>query len=168
MTATTPRSAAVTVGWRSDGWRTAATGVLAALSAYSTGVAWQAQAVSYPLFAQVSPEEFGAYHLAYNASIPLVVIVPGFVTFLACAAYPWLRPSGVPASLSAVVSVSGVGAVLTTVLWAIPRHDALDRIGQDGPTIASLLQANAVRTALLTVGTTALVAALVQLASRRR
>jgi hypothetical protein len=46
---------------------------------------------------------------------------------------------------------------LVTVLWAIPRHDRLDRIGQDAATIDGLLQVNAVRTGLLSVSTVALV-----------
>ncbi len=51
-----------------------------------------------------------------------------------------------------LVAVSGLGSILSTVLWAIPCHDLLDRIGQDAPTITSLIEANGVRTALLTMG----------------
>ena len=137
--------------------------VLAALTAYSTGVAWQAQFVSYPLYRSLSAEEFPGYHLDYNAAIPGVVIIPGFVTFLACAAFPWTRPARVPRAAAATVAFCGVGSLLSTVLWAIPMHDRLDRIGQDAATIASLLQANGVRTALLTVGAAALSWSMVRL-----
>jgi hypothetical protein len=133
-------------------WRVWNLAALAALTAYSTGVAWQAQFVSYPLYRALSAEEFPGYHLAYNAAIPGVVIIPGFVTFLACAAFPWTRPTGVSRPLAATVTICGVGSLLSTVLWAIPMHDRLDRIGQDAATITGLLQANGVRTALLTVG----------------
>jgi hypothetical protein len=129
---------------------------LTALTAYSTGVSWQAQFVSYPLYRAMSAADFPEYHLAYNASIPGVVIAPGFATFLACAAFPFYRPEGVSGRLAAVVASTGAGSLLTTVLWAIPMHDKLDRVGQDPATIAGLLQANAVRTAFLTVGTAAL------------
>ena len=74
-------------------WRDWALGGTAALTLYSTGVAWQAQVVSYPLFGEVSAAEFPEYHLAYNAAIPLVVIVPGFLSFFASAALPWTRPA---------------------------------------------------------------------------
>jgi hypothetical protein len=67
--------------------------------------------------------------------------------------------------LAALVSVTGLGAIATTVLWAIPMHNRLDRIGQDAATLDSLLQANAVRTGLLTLGAGALMWALVR---RRR
>ena len=50
-----------------------------------------------------------------------------------------------------------MGSILTTVLWAIPMHDQLDRIGQDAATLQSLLMANAFRTGFLTLGTCALV-----------
>ena len=56
----------------------------------------------------------------------------------------------------------------STVAWAIPMHDRLDVIGQDASTIASLLQANAVRTALLTLGTVALGWCFVRVASSRQ
>jgi hypothetical protein len=135
-------------------------GGLAALTAYSTGVAWQAQAVSYPLYRAVSEADFPAYHLAYNDAIPFAVVVPGFLTFLASAAFPWSRPPEVSRAAGWVVAGTGVGSLLVTVLWAIPRHDRLDRIGQDATTIDGLLQANAVRTGLLSVGTVALVVGL--------
>ena len=66
------------VGTRTD-WRHPHLVALTALTAYSTGVGWQAQAVSYPLFRAVPTEDFLAYHAQYNEAIPLVVIVPGFL-----------------------------------------------------------------------------------------
>jgi hypothetical protein len=142
------------VGWRR--WHLVG---LTALTAYSTALGWQAQAASYPLFRVVPESDFLEYHAAYNAAIPLVVIVPGFVGFLAAAAFPWTRPADVPPGLAGVVAASGVGALVSTVAWAIPRHDRLDRIGQDAATIDSLLDANLLRSALLTAGTVALVVA---------
>ena len=159
----TPRSGPV-VATCPGRWRHWAMGGLAALTAYSTGVAWQAQAVSYPLYRAVSPADFPDYHRAYNRAIPGAVIAPGFLGFLACAAFPWSRPPEVPRAVGRVVAGTGVGSLLVTVLWAIPRHDRLDRVGQDAATVDSLLRANAVRTGLLTVGTVALVVSLVRAA----
>jgi hypothetical protein len=151
----------------SHAWRVRNLAAVAALTAYSTGIAWQAQFVSYPLYRATSADEFPAYHLAYNAAIPGVVIIPGFLGFLACAAFPWTRPTGVPRAAAALVAISGAGSILSTVLWAVPRHDLLDRIGQDGPTIDSLIHANGVRTALLTMGAAALSWSLVRLIRRQ-
>ncbi|WP_344812465.1 hypothetical protein [Microlunatus aurantiacus] len=159
-------SAPSTTSTARPGWRVWNLAAVAALTAYSTGIAWQAQRVSYPLYRTVSAEEFPSYHLAYNDAIPGVVIIPGFVGFLACAAFPWTRPAGVPRAAAAVVAVSGVGSLLGTVLWAIPRHDLLDRIGQDPATITSLIQANGLRTALLTLGAVTLSWSLVRLIRR--
>jgi hypothetical protein len=145
------------------GWRRWHLVAITALTCYSTGIGWQAQLVSYPLFRAVGAEDFLAYHQAYNEAIPLVVIVPGFVGFLACVAFPWTRPREASRWVAGAVALSGWGCLLSTVLWAIPRHDTLDRIGRDAATIDSLLQANAVRTAALTVGAAALVWALVRL-----
>ncbi|MEE4025786.1 hypothetical protein V1Y59_22070 [Gordonia sp. PKS22-38] len=154
MSVTHPAPMAVDVG--RPGWRIWNLAAVSGLTAYSAGVAWQAQFVSYPLYRAMSADEFPAYHLAYNHAIPGVVIVPGFVSFLACAAFWWTRPAGIPKPVAAVVGVSGVGALLSTVAWAIPMHNRLDDIGQDPATISSLIQANGVRTAFLTAGALAL------------
>lgn len=138
------------------GWRTAGLVGLTALTAYSTGVGWQAQLVSYPLYRAVAAEDFLAYHAQYNASIPVVVIVPGFLSFLAGVAFWWTRPAEVPPAAAAVVAATGATSLLATVAWAIPMHDRLDRIGQDAATIDSLLAANLVRSLALTLGTAAL------------
>jgi hypothetical protein len=126
------------------------------ITAYATGVGWQAQAVSYPFFRSVPADHFLAYHAQYNESIPLVVIAPGFVAFLAGIAFPWLRPAGVSRGAAVVVAATGAVSLLSTVLFAIPRHDELDRVGQDGQLITELLQANLLRSLALTVGTLAL------------
>ncbi|GAA4926786.1 hypothetical protein EV188_10848 [Actinomycetospora succinea] len=154
MTTTASRSVR-----RTPPWRRAHLVGLTALTAYSTGVGWQAQMVSYPLFRAVPAEDFLAYHAQYNQAIPLVVIVPGFLTFLACAAFPWTRPAEVPRRLAAVVAAGGLASLASTVAWAIPRHDRLDRIGQDAATIDSLLDANLVRSLALTVCTVGLLVA---------
>ena len=153
------RSRTIDRGSPRPDWRRPHLVALTAVTAYSTGVGWQAQAVSYPLFRAVAPEDFLAYHAQYNEAIPLVVIVPGFLSFLACAAFPWTRPADVPRGLAGVVAGSGLVSLVSTVAWAIPRHDRLDRIGQDEATIASLIDANLVRSLALTAGAVALVVA---------
>lgn len=151
---------------RGAGWRRWYLGGLTALTAYSMGVGWQAQLVSYPFFGTVPAEHFAAYHLRYNAAIPVVVIIPGFFSFLAGIAFYWARPRDVPRPAALVVAGAGLVSVLTTVLWAIPMHDRLDRIGQDAATVASLLSANLVRSLALTAGTAALVWSVARRASR--
>jgi len=129
---------------------------LTALTAYSTGIGWQAQLVSYPLFGSVSADNFVGYHAQYNDSIPVPVILPGFASFLAGMAFYWTRPGDVPRPAAAAVSVAGLTSLLATVLWAIPMHDRLDRAGQSPGTIDSLLQANLLRSLALTAGTAVL------------
>lgn len=158
IAATHTPTAARRTGQRS--WRAWNIIGLTALTAYSTALGWQAQFVSYPLFREVPADAFAAYHERYNATIPAVVIVPGFVTFLAGTAFWWTRPHGVARSLAALVSVSGLVSILTTVCWAIPEHDELDRTGPAASTIDSLIDANLVRTLALSASTVGLCVAL--------
>lgn len=153
MTTTVPTPARDAATSGRPGWRTWATAGLAALTAYSAGVGWQAQLVSYPLYRAVGAEEFAAYHLQYDHSIPLVVIAPGFAAFLGGVAFWWTRPAGVPPWAAGVVAVGGLTSALTTALWAIPMHDRLDRIGKSAETIDGLVLANVPRTVALTVST---------------
>ena len=139
------------------GWRRWYLAGLTALTGYSMGVGWQAQLVSYPFFGTVPAEHFAAYHQQYNQAIPLVVIAPGFLSFLAGVAFLWARPRDVPRPAAVIVAGTGLVSLLATVLWAIPMHDRLDQIGQSAATLDSLLQANLVRSLALTAGTAALV-----------
>jgi hypothetical protein len=138
------------------GWRGLYLVGLTALNAYSTGVGWQAQLVSYPLFGAVPASGFAGYHQQYNEAIPLPVIFPGFLSFLAGVAFCWTRPPEVPRPAAAVVAVTGLTSLLATVLWAIPMHDRLDQSGQSAATLDSLLQANLLRSVALTAGTVVL------------
>lgn len=153
MTTTVPTTTHDAATSGRPGWRTWTTAGLAALTAYSAGVGWQAQLVSYPLYRAVGAEEFAAYHLQYNDSIPLVVIAPGFAAFLGGVAFWWTRPAGVPRWAAGVVAVGGLTSALTTALWAIPMHDRLDEVGRSAETIDSLVLANVPRTVALTLST---------------
>lgn len=138
---------------RFKGWRDANLVAVTAVSAYSAAICWQCQVVSYPLLAHVSAGDFPAYHQRYSGSILGVTIIPGFVSFLACAALVWTRPAGVSQRASALVSVCGMTAFAATAGVAIPMHRRLAEIGQSAPTIDNLLSANLVRTIALSVAT---------------
>ncbi len=149
-----------TLAHRADpgrGWRHLNLAGLTALTAYSTALGWQAQVVSYPLYWAVGDREFAAYHQQYNEAIPLVVIAPGFASFLGGAAFYWTRPAEVPRSVAAVVTAAGVTSIASTVLWAIPMHDRLDQVGRSRAAMDGLLRANLLRTLALTGSTLALV-----------
>jgi hypothetical protein len=137
----------------SRSWRDAALVGLTVLTSYTTAISWQAQAVSYPLFRAVGQEMFATYHQQYNDDIWWPVLIPGFPTVIACALFFWIRPARVGRPLAAVVTASGIVSLLLTLLWAIPMHDRLDEQGPAAATIDSLLQANLLRSVVLTVCT---------------
>jgi hypothetical protein len=142
---------------RGSSWRSGYAVGLTALATYSTAIGWQAQLVSYPLYRAVGEEEFPDYHLQYGRSIPAVVIVPGFMTFLGGTAFGRVRPAWISRRRAWFVAGCGATSLLSTVLWAIPRHDELDRAGRSDQAIDSLIKANTVRTAALSAMAVALV-----------
>lgn len=147
----TPTAEARNRSRRRPHWRTWNLVALTGLTSYSTALGWLAQEVIYPLYRTVGEHEFPAYHLQYNEAIVWPVIVPGFLGFFSAAAFIWTAPADVGRWAARAVSLSGATCIASTVLWAIPMHDRLDEIGRSAETIDSLLAANLVRTAALTI-----------------
>src|SRR5688500_3929922 len=119
------------------------------LSFWELGQIWLVQIVVYPLFARVGPSEYIDYHRFYTRRIPLVVIVPGFASFLIPIPLAIWGPA-VPAWLSAANIATGIGGLLVTVLLEIPRHGRLERGGKHAATITELIRYNWPRTATIT------------------
>jgi hypothetical protein len=118
---------------------------LTVLALYALGVALMTTQVSYPLYTSVPTEAFVAYHHRYNRRIPLVVVVPAFVMFVACAALPFLRPDAVPGWIAACIAAGGLAGLLATVAAAIPSHLRLQRDGFDHGTYRKLRLADLTR-----------------------
>jgi hypothetical protein len=85
--------------------------------------------VSYPLRAAVPAAAFVAYHRRYSRQILPVVIVPGFISFVACLALPLVRPAAVPLRVASLIAAGGLFALLATVGAAVPSHLLLQRDG---------------------------------------
>jgi len=124
--------------------------VLAILSVYNCGVIWPTQHVTYPLFQFVGPDQFLAYHLFYNQRITLVVIIPGFLFFLAPLALLVFRPPSVPLWAAIVSAALGGLALLVTATLEIPRHMRLQQEGKTDTLIRELILYNWVRTFAIT------------------
>jgi hypothetical protein len=122
----------------------------AALSFWVLGQIWFAQIVIYPLFARVGPKDYVDYHRFYGSRIPLVVIVPGFLSFLAPIPLALFGPE-VPLWMSTANIATGICGLLVTVLLAIPRHVRLENHGKNDVTIAELVRFNWPRTVSVSV-----------------
>ena len=117
---------------------------------YNLGVAWFAQVVIYPLFGQVGPAEYRAYHLFYSSRIWLPVIVPGFACFLLPVALIFLRPDAVAQGLALANAACGILALIVSVSLEIPRHARLEKGGKQGAVIRELILYNWTRTLVIT------------------
>ncbi len=111
------------------------------------GLIWTIQAVHYPLFAQVGPETFKAYHHRHTTQITWVV-APLMLTELATAA--WLVIAGNhDARLLASLPLLAFNW-LSTWRVQIPLHDKL-AAGFDAATHQRLVASNWWRTAAWTL-----------------
>ncbi len=100
---------------------------------YVLGGIWFAQIVVYPLFGQVGPNEYVAYHRFYSSRIPLPVIVPGFACFLLPIALIFLRPDSVPLWMALANVACGLAGLYVTVALEIPRHNRLEKGASRNP-----------------------------------
>lgn len=122
----------------------------AGLAFWELGQIWFCQIVVYPLFAKVGEADYVAYHRFYSRSIPLVVILPGFASFLMPVPLAMFGPA-VPTWMNATNIVCGAAGLLVTVLLAIPRHNRLKKGGKNAATIAELVRYNWPRTISITI-----------------
>ena len=108
------------------------------------------QIVVYPLFGKVGPNEYIAYHKFYSSRIPLPVIVPGFLSFLAPVALVFLGPESVPLWMYLANVICGIVSLLVTVGMEIPRHARLEKGGKQEKVIRELVYYNWPRTLSIT------------------
>lgn len=124
-------------------------GLWAALAFWELGQIWFAQIVVYPLFADVGHAEYVQYHQSYARRIPLVVIVPGFASFLLPIPLALFGPA-LPTWMNIANIAAGLCGLAVTALLEIPRHNRLQRDGRNATTIAELIRYNWPRTASIT------------------
>ena len=117
---------------------------------YVLGEIWFVQIVVYPLFGKVGPNEYLAYHEFYSSRIPLPVIVPGFLSFLAPVALVFLGPESVPLWMYLANVICGIVGLLVTVALEIPRHARLEKGGKQEKVIRELVYYNWPRTLSIT------------------
>jgi hypothetical protein len=117
---------------------------------YVLGEIWFVQIVIYPLFSKVGPNEYIAYHKFYSSRIPLPVIVPGFLSFLAPVALVFLGPESVPLWMYLANVICGIVGLLVTVGLEIPRHARLEKGGKHEKVIRELVYYNWPRTLSIT------------------
>jgi uncharacterized SAM-binding protein YcdF (DUF218 family) len=135
---------------------------LTVLAVYMTGVSLMTSQVTYPLYAAVPAGSFVEYHRRYNTRIPLVIVAPGFLCFLACATLPAVGALAdpdtgadrVPRWAAVLVAAGGLTALVATAGAAIPSHLRLQRHGFQPGAYRTLRRADLIRTAgcLLSAG----------------
>ena len=122
----------------------------AVLSFWTLGQIWFAQIVIYPLFALVGVREYIPYHRSYTKRIPLVVILPGFASFVLPILLVRFVPT-VPPWMHGLNVITGLIGLLLTVMLLIPRHNRLENHGKNDTTINELVGYNWLRTTSISV-----------------
>ena len=118
----------------------------AAATWFMAGLIWFVRVVHYPMFADVGPDAFAAYHRRHTSRTTWVVIGPMCVELLTAAGLVWTRRA----------AWTWAGLALVVLIWAstglvqVPRHDRLGR-GYDAAVVRSLRRTNWVRTVAWTI-----------------
>ena len=113
----------------------------AAATWFMAGLTWFVQVVHYPMFADVGPDAFAAYHRRHTARTTWVVIGPMVVELLTAVGLVWLRPA----------AWTWAGLALVAVMWGstalvqVRRHDRLVA-AYDAAVVRSLSRTNWLRT----------------------
>lgn len=119
-----------------------------AFTLYMTGVIVNMQLLEYPLFAFVGKSDFARYHAFHNRSLFTLVLLPTLIALISSVVLLWIRPPSLPLWPVALVVVSDLGIVVSTVVLQAPLHAKLDRSGFSEQVIKTLVQTNWIRTLL--------------------
>jgi hypothetical protein len=111
------------------------------------GLIWTVQLVQYPLFADVGPDAFPAFHARHTRQITWVV-APLMLAELATAVLLVARGPASPWLLASLVPLAAVW--LSTWLVQVPLHDRLAD-GFDAAAHGRLVATNWIRTAAWTL-----------------
>jgi len=111
------------------------------------GLIWTIQVVHYPLFKDVGPERFVAYHERHMSLITLIV---GPLMLVEIGSAAWIFYLG-ERSLLFCISLGALAAIWgSTVLCQVPLHKRLVH-GYDAATIQKLVRSNFWRTIAWTI-----------------
>ncbi len=116
---------------------------------FLTGLVWFVQVVHYPLFCEVDPERFAAYHAAHVKLTTRVVVVPMCVELFASIGLVLFPPSGVAWPWVWVSLFLIVAIWVSTMLVQVRLHARLGA-GWDRSVIRRLVATNLLRTFLWT------------------
>lgn len=132
---------------------------------YCTGASWLLQVVCYPTYRLVGDREFVPFHVAFGKRMLPVTVIPMVLTCLAMLALLFLRPASTSFVLALLVAACATTVLLTTALFEVPKHLALDRDGRSDALLDGLVRDNLPRTAAWTVASVLLVVMLAQAAA---
>ena len=105
---------------------------------------WVVQVIVYPVFQQVAPSRFSAWHRSYCNKIGFFVLPLMFAQLIESASACFFEGGVLDWSKMAVV----LGAWIVTFFVSAPFHRRLSQSGQDQVVIGSLLFTNWMRTFL--------------------
>jgi hypothetical protein len=120
--------------------------VVALTNFYLLGVMLVLQTIVYPAFANVAREQFQAYYAAFNARIPLPVVVPEFLALLSVVPLFFFRPDGVPAWSVWTTLGAGVAYMSITFGLHLPVHRVLAAGDNAQGVVDVLVRTNLART----------------------
>lgn len=116
-----------------------------AISFWCCALGWVTQAINYPLFGRVSPDDFVEYHRRYSKGIIPVGIIPTLLTVALSWIVVFTRPASIASWLATCNALFGFVALGVTLALQLPAHLHLQRHGKSDILIRRLVINNLFR-----------------------
>jgi hypothetical protein len=117
---------------------------------FCTAVNCYTARIAYPLWRQVDPASFGAFHREYLRLLAPVITLPHIVMFFASAALLRWRPACVSLPQAAALFALDAAVVALSAFWAGPIHSRFERTGLlDQTGISTLIRISVLRSVLM-------------------
>lgn len=116
--------------------------LVALLTLFNAGLQYYTTVSAYPLFSDVTPEAFIAYHEAYQRHLPLAIYIPYTLLMLATLLLLFVRPPIVEPIWVLVLLVLNGSIMAVSLRFAAPIHARLDQHGKDPDDLRQLRRFN--------------------------
>jgi hypothetical protein len=116
--------------------------LVALLTLFNAGLQYYTTVSTYPLFSDLTPEAFVAYHEAYQRRLPAAIYIPYTLLMLATLLLLAVRPPSVEPIWVLVLLILNGSIMAVSLRFAAPIHARLDQHGKNPDDLRRLRRFN--------------------------